>query len=55
MLNDSQYRESAEKKIQSYFNRGLYPCDNFIVTYDKEDGSIDARDIQNLIDFIVLR
>jgi len=54
MLNDSNYRVSVEKKLCSYFENGLYPCDNFITTYDNEDRSIDASVIQRLIDFILL-
>ena len=55
MLNDSNYRVSAVKKLGSYFENGLYPCDNFIVTYDNVDGSIDASVILKHIDSIVLR
>lgn len=54
MLNNSNYRVSAEKKLFAYFENHLYSCDNFIMTYDKEDGSIDASVIQKLIHLMVL-
>jgi len=55
MLNDRKYKESAKEKLILYFEHGLFPCDNLILTYDKEDGSIDASVIQKYIDINVFK
>jgi len=54
MMHVNEYREKAEKKVEKYIENGLLPFDNFIATYDKADGSINAKTIQNVIDFILL-
>jgi len=55
MMGESKYKDSAEKKMQAYIKSGLYPYDNLIFTFDQDDQSIDATDIQNRIDLIVLK
>ena len=38
-----------ELKFVEYENSGIVPWENLIVTYDTEDGGIDARIIEGMI------
>ena len=46
---DGDYMSGNELKFVEYENSGIVPWENLIVTYDTEDGGIDARIIEGMI------
>ncbi len=52
MMNDINYRQKVDKKLKVYFENDILPFKNLITTYDKPDGTLDIKVIQNLIEFI---
>lgn len=49
MMSDETYRRRWETKRMIYEKHGIIEGKNLIVSYDKEDGSIDSQEIRNLI------
>lgn len=49
MMTDPQYRKRWEDKKKFYEKNGIVEGQNLIVTYDDENGGIDARYIDDLI------
>lgn len=52
--DDKNYLEKAYKKIVQYHEAGLHLWDNFIITFDKEDGSLDVDYIDKVIKLFLL-
>ncbi len=50
MMKDIAYRKKALEKIYYYMQKGYYPWDRLIMTFDKEDESIDSRIVSKLIE-----
>jgi hypothetical protein len=50
MTHDSEYLKKMDLKLEKYRNMGIRPWDNLIISYDKEDGSLDAGVIRSLIE-----
>ena len=49
MMSVETYRRRWEAKKNVYEKHGIIEGKNLIVSYDKEDGSIDSQEIRNLI------
>ncbi len=49
LTGDDGYMEGNQLKFVEYENCGIVPWDNLIVTYDTEDGGIDAKIIEAMI------
>jgi len=54
MMNDEDYACSTKRKNSIYIENGLLPWNNYIVTFDSTDGSIDAFTIHNIINAHIL-
>ncbi|GAB1475646.1 hypothetical protein MASR2M70_04780 [Bacillota bacterium] len=54
MADDEGYSYSMEKKLSVYRKHGIVPWNQLITTYEVEKGSMDARDIQGIIDAFLL-
>ena len=49
MTHDSTYREAMEIKLDDYAKAGIIPWKNLVVTFETEDGAIDAARINEII------
>ena len=50
-MNDPAYSRTVLTKLQTYLTYGYIPTINLIITCDAENGSIDSRYIELLIDY----
>ena len=50
MLSDPEYVKMDQRKMELYFQNGIYAPKNLIVTCDGPDGSTDLQSIMKLID-----
>ncbi len=48
-ISDARYLEDNIRKLRQYAEIGITPWDNLIITYDQEDGGIDVRKIDAII------
>ena len=48
MFSNEEYFQMDQKKMQLYFNNGIYPPRNLIMTYDGPDGSTDMQAVLKL-------
>lgn len=49
MMDNEGYRRENNRKLQEYEDINVTPWNNLIMTYDQEDGGIDVRIIDGLI------
>lgn len=49
MINDKSYVERMENKLATYRANGITLWDNLIITFDKENGSLDIAQIEKII------
>ena len=49
MMKNAGYRHGNFRKLQEYEDIGVTPWSNLILTYDQEDGGLDVRIIDGLI------
>lgn len=49
MMGDSSYMANYQEKLQVYYENGLVPWENLILTYDNEDGGLDVRVVDAMI------
>ncbi len=49
LTNSERYVNWQQRKAQLYAGAGIVPWDNFIVTYDSDDGTVDIRVIDSEI------
>ena len=54
MTSQTEYRQTMIRKQEDYIRLGLLPWDNFIATYDNENGSINVLKIKSIIDSFIL-
>lgn len=54
MADDKEYELNWDEKKRIYTENGIREGKNLIVTYDREDGSIDAEEIRYLIEKYLL-
>ncbi|MCH4110686.1 MAG: hypothetical protein LKF10_06710 [Eubacterium sp.] len=55
MVTDQKKIEGHKRKLAVYERNGIVPWKNLIVTYDQEDGGINARLIDAYIDAVLLQ
>lgn len=48
--NDDEYLRKMDLKIVKYRNMGIKPWDNLMISYDRENGSLDLGIIRSMID-----
>lgn len=53
MVNDQRKIEAHKRKLAVYERNGIVPWKNLIVTYDNEDGGINARLIDAYIQAVL--
>lgn len=49
LMSDKTYQARQLEKAQAYTSVGIVPWDNFIVTYDNQNGDIDLRIVESEI------
>ncbi len=49
MPNDSGYMARWQEKLDYYNSHGIKEDENLIITYDGENGSLDSKEIDELI------
>ena len=54
MIDNDEYNLSMEQKMLAYRKHGILPWNQLITTFETEKGSIDARNIQNIIKAFIL-
>jgi hypothetical protein len=54
MADDEDYNLSMERKLAAYRKHGIVPWNQLIATYEIEKGSMDAKDIQSIINAFIL-
>lgn len=50
MMDDSNYREKAIRKIESYERNGYYPGESLILTFETEVSPMNSKIVSNMID-----
>lgn len=50
MTHDENYLRKMDLKLDRYRNMGILPWENLMISYDREDGSLDASLIRALIE-----
>lgn len=55
MADDEGYSTSMDRKMAIYRKHGIVPWDQLITTYEIERGSMDVRDIQNIINLFLMK
>lgn len=54
MIDNDEYNLSMEQKMLAYGKHGILPWNQLITTFETEKGSINARNIQNIIKAFIL-
>ncbi len=55
MADDEEYSFSMDRKMSVYRKHGIVPWDQLITTFEIERGSMDVRDIQNIVNLFILK
>ncbi len=54
MVNDKYYMQKRRVKLERYEAAGIVPWDNFIATYDDENGGLDMKYVEYMIKYWLL-
>ena len=55
MMDDEDYKQSANRKMAVYLENDIFPWDQLITTYESDKCPIDVRNIQSIINAFFIR